>query len=173
MENYHWDYFTRSIFINASKEKVFDAWTIPAQIETWFLEKADFIDRLNRPRPKNERIEDNDKYQWKWWNHDAIEEGRVQTVDPEMRYIDFLFVGEKCPVRILFKEYNGKTFISLSQSRIPQDENSKVKIHMGCSQGWSFWMVNLKAWLEHGVLLNEKEALDQELGIDSAELVNR
>ena len=25
----------------------------------------------------------------------------------------------------------------------------------GCSQGWSFWMVNLKADLEHGVVLNE------------------
>jgi len=44
---------------------------------------------------------------------------------------------------------------------------------MGCSQGWSFWMVNLKAWLEHGILLNEKEAIEQELGIDSAEIVNR
>jgi len=173
MDNYHWDYFTRSIFIDAPKEKVFDAWTIPAQIETWFLESAEFTNGMNRLRPRNERIVDNDKYRWKWWNHNAIEEGRVQTVDPQKRFIDFLFVGEKCPVRVLFKEYNEKTFVSLSQSRIPQDENSKVQIHMGCSQGWSFWLVNLKAWLEHGVLLNEKETISKDFDIDFAELVNK
>ena len=173
MEKYHWDYFTRSIFIDAPRERVFKAWTIPEQIETWFLEKAEFFDLSGQARSKDEPIQNGDKYQWKWWNYGNVEEGRVQTIDAEMRYIDFLFVGEKCPVRVLFKEHNQKTLLRLSQSQIPEDEKSKVNIHMGCSQGWSFWMVNLKAWLEHGILLHQKEEIAEEMGFEMMELVNR
>jgi len=28
--------------------------------------------------------------------------------------------------------------------------------HYGCSTGWTFWLANLKAWLEHGILLNDR-----------------
>jgi len=45
--------------------------------------------------------------------------------------------------------------VSLSQSEIPQDEKSKLEIFYGCSNGWTFWLANLKAYLEHGILLNE------------------
>lgn len=173
MENYHWDHFTRSIFINAPRSKVFDAWTIPEQIETWFLEKAIFLDRTGLDRPKNERIQNEDRYQWKWWNYGVVEEGRVQTIDQEMRFIDFLFVGEKCPVRVIFKDLGEKTLVQLSQSQIPWDDKSKAQIHMGCSQGWSFWMVNLKAWLEHGVILHEKEDIPNVDEFEILELVNR
>ncbi|MEM7162719.1 MAG: SRPBCC domain-containing protein [Bacteroidota bacterium] len=173
MENYHWDYFTRSIFINAPRQKVFDAWTIPSQIETWFLERADFADIRSLQRDKDQRIQDGDSYEWKWWNYPNIEKGRVQQVDPEQRFIDFLFVSEKCPVRVIFREQGNKTLVSLSQSRIPLDDKSKSQIHMGCSQGWSFWMVNLKAWLEHGVLLHEREKIEEEMQFEMMELINR
>lgn len=173
MEYYHWDYFTRSLFINAPRSKVFDAWTIPEQIETWFLEKADFTDQNQLPRPGNERIQDGDRYAWKWWNYPIIEEGKVQKVDPEERYLDFLFVGEKCPVRVLFQEFNDKTLIRLSQTGIPNDDKGKSQIHMGCSQGWSFWMVNLKAWLEHGVLLHERAEIPNVEEFELMELINR
>jgi len=32
-----------------------------------------------------------------------------------------------------------------------------LEIHYGCSNGWTFWLANLKAYLEHGILLNETE----------------
>jgi hypothetical protein len=28
---------------------------------------------------------------------------------------------------------------------------------VGCSNGWTFWLANLKAYLEHGILLHETE----------------
>jgi len=27
---------------------------------------------------------------------------------------------------------------------------------VGCSNGWTFWMANLKAYLEHGITLHAK-----------------
>lgn len=173
MENYHWDHFTRSIFINAPRTRVFEAWTIPEQIETWFLETADFRDKHGETRQKNTTIQNGDRYKWKWWNYPVEEQGRVQTVDPEQRFIDFMFVGETCPVRVIFKDFGNKTLVQLSQSKIPNDDNSKVQIHMGCSQGWSFWMVNLKAWLEHGVVLHEQETIPNIEEFEIMELINR
>ena len=40
---------------------------------------------------------------------------------------------------------------------MPTDEETKMNIYNGCSCGWTFWLANLKAYLEHGILLNETE----------------
>ena len=47
--------------------------------------------------------------------------------------------------------------VTLKQYDMPTDEKTKLDIYNGCSCGWTFWLANLKAFLEHGILLNEKE----------------
>ncbi|MBT8252904.1 MAG: hypothetical protein HKN00_07420 [Flavobacteriaceae bacterium] len=47
--------------------------------------------------------------------------------------------------------------LTLKQYDIPTDEKTKLEVHLGCSNGWTFWLTNLKAMLEHGIVLNETE----------------
>ena len=50
-----------------------------------------------------------------------------------------------------------RTDVVLTQYEIPTDEAAKKNFFYGCSLGWSFWLVNLKAYLEHGIVLDEKD----------------
>jgi len=58
-------------------------------------------------------------------------------------------------VSVHLEEKNHAVIVSLKQFNIPEDDESKLKIHFGCSNGWTFWLTNLKAYIEHGILLNE------------------
>ncbi len=60
-------------------------------------------------------------------------------------------------VSVSFENHNNVVIVTLKQFEIPEDDESKLKIHFGCSNGWTFWLTNLKAYLEHGILLNETE----------------
>ncbi|MEQ9580554.1 MAG: hypothetical protein RIM68_00055, partial [Arenibacter sp.] len=60
-----------------------------------------------------------------------------------------------CKVSVSLKDSGKDILLTLKQYDIPTDDSSKLNIHYGCSNGWTFWLANLKAYLEHGILLNE------------------
>lgn len=172
MKDYDWSRFKRSVFIKADPERVFDAWIIPEQITTWFLKRADFNTPAGTLRPSNEKIEAGDSYAWQWWNYDETERGEVLTVDRDARRLEFTFAGD-CRVIVTVEVRNGDTLLRLEQNNIPLDEKSKRNIHMGCGQGWAFWMVNLKSWLEHDILLHDLESHHKNKDYGFCELINR
>jgi hypothetical protein len=47
-----------------------------------------------------------------------------------------------------------------------------MNIHVGCSNGWTFWLANLKAFLEHGILLNETTMDLREIPLANFQFVN-
>ena len=172
MSSYDWSRFKRSIFIDAPLNKVFDAWIVPEQISTWFLKQADFTQEDGSVRSPKEHIEAGDTYAWQWWNYAETEHGLIKLVDRAERRLEFTFAGEcTCIVTVAKKE--GDTLLTLEQINIPLDEESKRNIHLGCGQGWAFWMVNLKSWLEHGILLNDKKSKHQTKDYGFCELINR
>jgi hypothetical protein len=70
-------------------------------------------------------------------------------------------------------EDHGKAvLLTLRQFEIPTDEENKLNIHHGCSNGWTFWLANLKAYLEHGILLNETEFDLRDIPLSGFEFVN-
>lgn len=81
--------------------------------------------------------------------------------------IAFTF-GSGGNVHIRLKPMSSNTEITLVQNEIPTDENSKMNIYVGCITGWTFWLTNLKAYLEYGITLHSK-GLKQE---DTTDLVN-
>lgn len=172
MSEFHWDRFKRSIFIDAPSEKIFNAWVIPDQIETWFLKRAVFRDREGVERAGDTTIESGDSYAWNWWNYSITEEGRIITVDKNSKHLEFNFAKE-CIVTVNVNNVKGDTLLTLEQKNIPTDEDNRRNIHMGCSQGWSFWMANLKAWLEHGILLHDQESTHRTEDYGFCELINR
>ncbi len=153
MENQiDWTKFTRRIYIDSDVQEVYDAWTVPDRIEEWFLERAIYTNPLGGEVPGTNNCQKGDAYAWKWHNWDNLEKGEILEANGK----DFLKFGfADGTVSVQLTEEDEMTRVDLVQEVIGQDEKSKYNIYYGCSLGWSFWMVNLKAWLEHGITLNE------------------
>ncbi|OZV68011.1 SRPBCC family protein [Winogradskyella aurantia] len=160
-----WETFTKRIRINKPIEEVYNCWATKSQIEKWFLEKADFIFE-NRVRKPHELIQKNDDFQWKWNNWDFTEEGQVLEANGK-DILSFTF-GSGGIVAVTLKEVQYGTEVELIQKDIPTDDSSKMDIFVGCITGWTFWLTNLKAYLEHGITLHAK-GLSQD---ETKDLVN-
>ena len=166
MEKIDWTSLRRRITINKPLDVLYNAWTSQAQMETWFLEKAQYFDKSGEARKPDEPIQKGDAFIWKWHNWDFDEKGEILEANGRDR-ISFTF-GNGGIVHVELKYFNSATEVMLTQEEIPTDEKSKMNYYVGCSTGWTFWMANLKAWLEHGVLLHAK-GLSQ---ADTTDLVN-
>ena len=154
MEKIDWSQFTRKIYINAPIDKVYRCWATRHKLEKWFLRKAKFVSTDGNERASKEFIQSGDSYTWEWHNWDGQEKGEILEANGTNRIV-FSFADGK--VEVDFSRGKGMTLINLTQSDIGLDEKSKMNHYVGCSNGWTFWMANLKAYLEHRVLLHDKE----------------
>jgi len=154
MKQLTWDSFTKKIYIKTDQEKLFDLWATQTGICSWFLSNAEYK-RNKSTIASDERIKAGDLYTWRWHNWDGKETGRILEIVPNS-LIRFSF-AEHCEVKVQLEQVNDAVLLSLTQSNIPLDDKSKLEIFYGCGNGWTFWLANLKAYLEHGILLNETE----------------
>lgn len=150
-----WSSFTFRIFIHKPVNEVFEAWTRSRNLEAWFFKSAKFVNSGGEGLSASESATKDCSYEFKWHGWDAVQKGKVIEVETNAR-----FKFEFLPAGIVDIEYKSisesKTELILTQSEIPHGSEKEIKdFYYGCSLGWSFWMVNLKAWLEHGILLNE------------------
>ena len=148
-----WKKFEKRIFIKKSTAEVYECWTTKSQLESWFLEKADFIIG-NSNRKSDEPTRKGDSFIWKWNNWDIIEEGKILEAN-DKDTISFTF-GPGGYVEVSLKEFDEFTEVTLIQDDIPTDDKSKMELYVGCNTGWTFWLTNLKAYLEHGITLHAK-----------------
>lgn len=154
-ENIDWSSFRKRIFISKPIETVYAAWATRANIEQWFLEKAGYQDEKGISRNPEELIQAGDSFNWKWNNWNFTENGKILKAN-DTDEISFTF-GTGGIVHVsLQTSKNGGTEVTLLQENIPTDEKSKMDIYTGCATGWTFWLANLKAWLEHGITLHAK-----------------
>lgn len=134
---YDWTQFTLRIVINASPDKIFKAWTDEKIITKWFPIKA-----VIEPK-KNGRI-------YFEWIGDVKHDAKVREVVKNKKFVfDFGNHGELVAVKI--KKSGSAAILELRQYNMRTTPKSKVNMHMGCKQGWTFFMANLKAYLEHGI----------------------
>jgi uncharacterized protein YndB with AHSA1/START domain len=154
MSNFDWTEIKQRISIDAPLQTIYNYWAIPSNIEKWFLSNAVFCNEKGKELDKNESIIAGSIYNWEWFTYDVIESGMVLTANGADE-IAFTFAGE-CEVRVSLFEEKGYHFLELIQSKIPQDDTSKIDIRIGCAFGWSFYLVNLKSILEGGIDLRNK-----------------
>jgi uncharacterized protein YndB with AHSA1/START domain len=140
MENFDWTSFTLRIPIKANMETLYAAWTTKSEIEKWFLKEANY---------------ESDTYFWHWFLYEETEKGRITRANG-IDTFEFTFAGE-CLVTIKLTAENDHTVVTLTQSNIPTDDNSKRNIRLGCHNGWSFYLVNLKSVYEGGLDLRNKD----------------
>ncbi|TVZ60301.1 uncharacterized protein YndB with AHSA1/START domain [Flavobacteriaceae bacterium MAR_2010_105] len=154
METLQWSSFEKQIYIHTSVEKLYPLWATTSGITSWFLSKAVYTSKNNTQRTKNEFIQPEDSYSWFWHNWDGQEDGKIIQANG-MDFLQLTFGNSILDITL--KPMGKVTLVVLNQHDIPTDEDSKLKIFYGCSNGWTFWLTNLKAYVEYGILLNETE----------------
>ena len=155
MENFDWTKFTIRIAVKATIDEVYAAWSTPVEIEKWFLSHAEFSDENNVLLSKTQQALKGDRYKWVWYLYNDIELGTITEAN-EKDFFQFTFAGN-CLVEINLREEFEYTIVELTQKNIPTDENSKRNIRLGCHNGWSFYLINLKSVLEGGLDLRNKD----------------
>ena len=159
--NYDWTTFRKQIFIDAGPQEVFQAWAVPEQIVRWFIATAAYTMPDTAQRPSGDIIKAGDQYHW-CWHQDLETRGTVLEV-VENEKLRFTFGDkengskEKIEVIVNVRPYQDTTLLELVQENMADTPEAHVAWHMGCNLGWSFFMTNLKALLEHGVDLRETD----------------
>ncbi|WP_317896599.1 SRPBCC family protein [Aurantibacillus circumpalustris] len=157
MKNFDWTGFSLKILVKAKLNTVYDAWTKSGEAEKWFLKKANYLDKERKALEKNVATEKGNLYEWSWYLHDVVERGRVLEANG-LDHFQFTFAGD-CIVDVKLSEKDGNVLVELSQKDIPTDEDSKKEVRLGCHDGWSFYLVNLKSICEGGLDLRNKNEM--------------
>ncbi len=156
---YDWSRFTCKVNINAPLQEIYDAWTVPFQMERWFLRKATFRRNDNSDREAMMHITEGDTYHWLWQGHadDVFEEGNVIHANGVDK-LQFSFV-KGATVTVDLGTAAGENIVLLTQENIPTDDFGKEHYHIDCVRGWTFYLANLKSFLEGGIDLRNTNAL--------------
>ena len=151
-----WSRFCHKIYINATPQQVYDAWTTRYGLESWFLRKAEFKMPDGAVRAPGSSIQKGDTYEWLWHGYPdtTAEHGAVTEANGKDRF-QFVF-GKAGVVTVCVSPKAGMTEMILTQDQIPTDEQSRYDYHVGCSTGWSFYEGNIKSVLEGGMDLRNK-----------------
>lgn len=150
------DQFTKKIHITAPIEKLYSCWSTSQGITQWFLSHADYTAPDGTQRMPEEEFQPGDHYVWRWHNWSGKEEGMMLRANGS-DFIEFTFGNDACKVSVQLEEAKETTLLTLRQYGMATDEETKMNLYNGCSCGWTFWLANLKAFLEHGILLNERD----------------
>lgn len=157
---YNWSRFTQKINIKAPIGHIYNAWTIPNELEKWFLRRASFFSE-QKGKTMDMHIAEGDTYEWLWhgYGDDTMEKGKVLKADGH-NTLKFSFTAGGI-VTVEIGEVNGENIVMLTQENIPTDEHGKVHYHLGCQTGWAFYLANLKSYMEGGIdLRNRNTALN-------------
>ena len=154
MKDFNWTEFKKRIAIKADMQKLYNAWTQTAELEKWFLAKAVYFAENGKIVSATDNVNSNSKYDWKWFAQDYHEEGDLLRANGK-DFIEFTFANSIVQVQLL--QSGEEVMVELTQKDIPTDEESKKNIRLGCAEGWSFYLLNLKSIYEGGTDLRNKD----------------
>lgn len=141
-KSYDWSQFTVKIDLKASSSKVFQAWTDERKIVKWFVEKANI-------EPKK-----NGRLYLEWLTGDKSDDKIIAIRKDSLFHFPFGAGGEEVKVKI--RKITGGSVCEIHQFNMKTGPMDKVNWHMGCRAGWTFFLTNLKAYLEHGLDLRSR-----------------
>jgi len=156
MADYDWSKFLLRIPIQATVPTIYHACATQEGIESWFLRSAQFFTYDNSLRKRKEYIQKGDHYTWMWhgYNDDTVEHNDILDAN-DVDTLSFVFAGH-CIVTISIGMLDNETVVQLTQENIPIGEEQKINIHIGCLEGWTFYLANLKSILEGGIDLRNR-----------------
>jgi len=147
---YDWSRFLVKIAIKAAPSKVYKAWTDPKMLDKWFTYGCEL------ELKKNGRFSMGDIYGNQW---DMNVLGFRKN---SLFRFTFGNLGEEVEVKLRKKGRN--TIVELRQHNMKTTPRFKWEMHMGCRCGWTFFLANLKSFIEHGIDLRSK---DRDMGYNN------
>ncbi|WP_431244661.1 SRPBCC family protein [Flavobacterium sp. P21] len=117
--------------------------------------KSFFFNDNQEPIGKDQNVSEGFTYDWLWHLYNDSMLGKITTANGK-DYLQFTFEGN-CLVDIKLSETNDYTIVELRHHNIPTDDYSKQYIRLGCSNGWHFYLTNLKSVYEGGLDLRNKD----------------
>lgn len=159
MSAYDWSKFELRIPVRALPAEIYRCLATPAGIESWFLRSAKYFTTANQLRAPGEFVETGDRYTWLWYGYDddTVEHNDILEANGNDT-LSFVFAGN-CIVTITIGMLDDETIVQLTQENIPTGEEGRSEIHVGCMQGWTFYLTNLKSILEGGIDLRNRNVL--------------
>ena len=142
-----WSRFSLFVAINASPERLFDAWTTSSGLESFFVDMMAIYDREGRLLDASERVMPGCRYVWRW-DSGALARGAFVAVDPG-RQVSFTFGDSK--VSITLHPHKAGTLLELSQFDMADDEHNRMHVHTNCRAAWVYFLTVLKTLLEQGL----------------------
>ncbi|MDZ4722730.1 MAG: SRPBCC domain-containing protein [candidate division Zixibacteria bacterium] len=136
-KKHDWSQFTHKIAIAAPPEKVFRAWIDDKICVKWFTEVS-IIEPV-----KGGRI------YLKWIGGD-VHETKVTDIKQDKLFV-FPFGPNGEQVSVSISKITGGSLCELHQYGMKDSPDDRVKMHLGCVMGWTFFLTNLKAFLEHRI----------------------
>ncbi len=154
MNNVRLDCFIKKIHTKTSPGRIYSCRGTRQGLTSRFLSNATYTTHDGSERGLEDRVQKGDAYCRRWHNWDDREEGAVLETDGR-NFNKFSF-GAISNVSVRLADQGDSVLVTLLQDEIPTDKDTMDNAFYGCSNGWTFWPTNLKAYLEHGIVLNEK-----------------
>ena len=142
-KQHDWSQFTLKIEIKVSPDKVYKAWTDERLITRWFC-----VNAACEPR-KNGRL------YFEWLGGDKLETKILAANNNRLFRFPFGRNNEK--VEVKFTKVRGGTLVTLRQYSMKTTPEPKWSMHKGCETGWTFFLANLKAFLERRIDLRSHD----------------
>ncbi len=164
MQPFNWGRFVTRININAPTDRIYACWCTQSGMEAWFLRLCEFSDMNGNKRAPHDPVATGDRYLWRWhgWCDDTTETGTILHCNGKDTHQFSFGKAGNCTVTI--RQELGETIVELMQENIPDTEDGKRIWHLGCKTGWTFYLANLKSFLEGGIdLRNKNEQLTEML----------
>jgi uncharacterized protein YndB with AHSA1/START domain len=102
------------------------------------------------------RLEPGKEVQWKWEMYDASTRVSVLAIEENKRIlVEWLGYGTPTTVEWIFTaQEDNATFVSITNTGFSGDGDEQVKQVISSTEGFTFVLSGLKAFLEHNILLN-------------------
>lgn len=151
-----WTSFVKRINISASPGDIYKAWATQSGIEGWFLRNSVFTNDDGHDRKPDELVSRGDSYSWFWfgWPDEMNQKGVIIEANGTDLF-QFTF-HDPMVVSVSILEEEGEIIVRLEQENIPADDESRTNYFVGCGEGWTFYLANLKSVLEGGIDLRNK-----------------
>ncbi len=156
MSTIDWSRFVTRINVGAPVETIYKAWTTRGGMESWFVRLSEYKDKNGVERNAEEQVTIGDTYKWLWHGYPdtSVEYGQILEMNQKDVFKFSFGKAGNCTVTI--KEEDGEQIVELVQDTIPTDEKGMYNFHVGCKNGWTFYLANLKSILEGGIDLRNK-----------------
>jgi len=159
----NWTRFVLKVFIRSDIQTVYRSIATTKGLTEWFRKTA-FFQREQVVRADSEFAQSGDRYEWTGYNREGLEAGSVLEASPN-KVFKFTFCSENVPVTFELEQQGSMTLLRLIQENMPDNPNAHIHWHMSCRLGWTFFLTNLKSFIETGVDLREKDPEKENLDL--------